>query len=68
MLHGSDDSSEYVMAKVLLEHYGLPYRVSSDPCDEWPEDLAIYGITSDGSQELIGGYTSLCGLLPEGLV
>lgn len=56
------------MCKALLHHCGLPYRTSNQACDEWPEELAIYGITSDGIQELIGGYTALVALLPEGLV
>lgn len=68
VLYGSDDCPEYVMCKALLHHCGLPYRTSNQACDEWPEELAIYGITSDGIQELIGGYTALIALLPEGLV
>lgn len=68
ILHGNDDSPDYVMTKVLLEHYGISYRTSDQGCEEWPEELAIYGITASGKQELIGGYTSLCGLLPEGLL
>jgi hypothetical protein len=50
------------MAKALLEHYGLTYQTTLDPCDEWPTVPAIYGITQDGKRELIGGYGELCEL------
>jgi glutaredoxin-related protein len=46
-------------AKALLEHYGLPYRTTTDRCEEWPTVPAIYKVTKSG-QELIGGYDQLC--------
>jgi hypothetical protein len=66
VLYVSDDSRDVLLTKALLQHYDFPYEVATGECEEWPGDLAIYGMTHGGAQELVGGYGELSELLSGG--
>lgn len=59
-LHVKEGCPYCLHAKALLEHYGASYTTTDEPCEVWPTWPAIYGITPDGTQELIGGYSEIC--------
>lgn len=61
LIHESNNCPWCVRAKALLDHYGVRYATTAEPCDEWPTWPAIYKIDSSG-KELIGGYDQLCEL------
>lgn len=55
----SDESTDCLYAKALLEHCNASYLVTAEPCREWPTLPAVYCITKN-TKELIGGYAQLC--------
>lgn len=59
LLHVTSNCPWCTRAKALLEHYGVEYDITTEPCDEWPTWPAIYREGPSG-RELIGGYDQLC--------